>query len=302
MSATAAQPWTIGRLLDWTREHLRSRQVADPRLSAELLLASALGCRKIDLYARFESVPAAEQVDRFRALVRRAAEHAPIAYLTGMREFHGLEFEVTPAVLIPRPETEVLVEQTVTFCRGREQRPYEILDLGTGSGCVAVAIARLLQAARVLATDSSGEALAVARRNVARHGLTERVTLLEADGPEGAPRPAGGFDVLVSNPPYIAEAEMASLPACVRDYEPRTALAGGADGLDLIRRIAARGRGLLAAEGRAFIEIAAGQEQRAAAVFAAEGWRHLGTMRDGAGIPRTLALEPPSAGPDGPPR
>jgi release factor glutamine methyltransferase len=293
MADTTTQTWTIGRLLGWTHGFLTDKGLDEPRLAAELLLAAALDCRKIDLYTRFEQIPTAEQVDRFRALVRDAAAQKPIAYLVGHKEFYSLDFLVTPDVLIPRPETELLVEQAVAVARSRPDEPIRVLDIGTGSGCVAVAIAKLAQLVRVVATDVSPAALEIARTNAARNGVADRVDFVEADA---AALPfervqAGGFDVLVANPPYIAESARATLPVNVRDYEPHVALFGGPDGLDVIRRIAAGGRGLLAAHGRAFIEVADGQHERAAAVFIAAGWALIGVLPDAAGIPRVLALE-----------
>jgi len=292
MAETQTATWTIGRLLQWTQGYLSEKGLDDPRLSAELLLASALGCRKIELYTRFDQTPAAGQVERFRELVREAAGHKPIAYLVGRKEFYSLEFLVTPDVLIPRPETELLVEQAVMALRAGKRETGQVWDIGTGSGCAAVAIAKLHPAARVVASDVSALALAVARQNAERHGVLDRVTMVEADAAEIPAElvPAGGFDVMVSNPPYIAESHRASLPANVREYEPALALFGGADGLAVIRKIAAGGLAKLAAGGRAFVEVADGQSEAAAAVFVGAGWAHRDTLKDGAGIPRVLSL------------
>ncbi len=292
MAESQTATWTIGRLLQWTQGYLADKGLEEPRLSSELLLAAALGCRKIELYTRFDQAPAAEQVERFRELVREAAGHKPIAYLVGRKEFYSLEFVVTPDVLIPRPETELLVEQTVTVLRDLKREPAWVWDIGTGSGCAAVAIAKFHPAARVVASDVSTSALAVARQNAERHGVGERVTFVEADATEISAEvvPTDGFDVLVSNPPYIAESQRMSLPANIREHEPALALFGGADGLAVIRKIAAGGLAKLAADGRAFVEVADGQAESAAAVFAGEGWAHRDTLKDGAGIPRVLRL------------
>lgn len=296
MANVATESWSIGRLLNWTRDFLAGKDVEEPRLAAELLLAAALGCRKIDLYARFEQTPTPQQLDAIRASVRDAGAHKPIAYITGRKEFYSLEFLVSPAVLIPRPETELLVERTIAHCRGRSQPLFHVLDVGTGSGCIAVAIARFLPGARVVATDCSADALAVAAQNIERLKVGDRVRLFAADGlalPTEA-RPVGPFDVIVSNPPYIPEAQMATLPPNIRDYEPRGALCGGSDGLDLMRKIAAGARDLLSRDGCCLVEVASGQDEAAARVFTDSGWRHVETLRDGAGIPRVLALEPRS--------
>ncbi len=293
MAETTTQTWSIGQLLSWTRGFLSDKGVDEPRLSAELLLASALGCRKIDLYTRFEQVPGVEQVGKFRELVREAAGHKPIAYLVGHKEFYSLDFLVTPDVLIPRPETELLVDQAVAVAKASGGRPLQVLDVGTGSGCVAIAIAKLLPASRVVATDVSAAALIIAGRNAEQNKVAERVTFVEADAVGIAANcvPAGGFDVLLSNPPYIAESDRENLAATVRDFEPALALFGGADGLDVIRKIAEGGRALLGSDGRAFVEVASGQDVRATAVFVENGWVSRGVIADGAGIPRVLSLE-----------
>ncbi|MFO0972782.1 MAG: peptide chain release factor N(5)-glutamine methyltransferase [Phycisphaerae bacterium] len=293
MTTVPAEVWTIGRLLSWTQQFLAARSVDEPRLATELLLAHALGCRKIDLYTRFADVPPDAARDAFRELVRRAADHAPIAYLVGHKEFYGIDLCVSPAVLIPRPETERLVEHAVTLVRQRGAESCTALDIGTGSGCIALALARLLPGAAVVATDTSADALAVARDNAARLALTERVHFALADACDlpAELRPAGGFDLILSNPPYIAEPLRDTLPANVRDYEPHAALFGGPDGLAVMRRIAAGAAPLLAPAGRMMIEIADGQAAAARDCFAAAGWRCAETLPDAAHIPRVLVLE-----------
>lgn len=292
MADATTQTWPIGRLLSWTREFLAGKGVDEPRLSAELLLAHALGCRKIELYTRFEQAPSPLQVEAFRELVRQAAAHAPIAYLVGHKEFYSLDLFVSPDVLIPRPETELLVDRVVAVSRARGGAALHVLDIGTGSGCVAIAVAHLCPNALVLATDVSGAALEVAARNVERHRVADRVTLCEASGSDlPAERvPDGRFDVIVSNPPYIADGQRSTLPANVRDHEPALALFGGPDGLDVIRAIARDGLRLLAEHGRAFIEVAEGQADAAAGEFVAAGWAWLDTHRDAAGIRRVIEL------------
>jgi release factor glutamine methyltransferase len=289
----SAAPWTVARLLNWTREHFEARGVDPPRLSAELLLAEALRCMKIELYTRFESAPTPDQIARFRELVKRAAAHEPIAYLLGRREFFSLTFQVTPDVLIPRPETETLVERAMAHAKQLRDEAIGILDLGTGSGCIAVCLAKFEPRARVVATDVSEAALAVAKDNVARHVCADRVRLLAADGLALPPDavPPGGFHLIVSNPPYIAEAAVDSLPMNIRDYEPRVALAAG-DGLAFYRRIAADGAALLRDAGRCYVEIGLGQAEAVAELFRQAGrFKHVGTYPDLAGLDRVLAFE-----------
>ena len=173
--------WTVGRVLNWTCDFLARHEVEEPRLAGEILLAHSLGCRRIELYTRFEEPLLADPRAAMRELVGRAAQHEPIAYLVGHKEFFSLTFSVTPAVLIPRPETETLVEQVIEYCRARGLAEPLLLELGTGSGCIAVAVLKHLPGARVVATDIDPAALEVARHNAERYGVESRLTLLEAD-------------------------------------------------------------------------------------------------------------------------
>ncbi len=274
-------PWTIGRLLTWTTGHFDNHGLDEPRLSAEILLAHALRCPRIQLYTRFDNVPDETVLAQFRDTVRRAAQHVPIAYLVGFREFFSLEFEVTADVLIPRPETETLVDRAIGRCRGSQGTP-SILDLGTGSGCIIVTILANCTRATGVATDISAGALDVARRNAGRHEVADRIRFVEAADLSLSPDvvPQGGFDLIVSNPPYVSEADMATLPPNVRDHEPTIALTPGGDGLALFRVIASGATSLLKADGAVLVEIGAGQRDDVAAVFAGGGALvHSGTFR-----------------------
>jgi len=281
---TSNESWTIGRLLQWTTGWLTRHEVDQPRLSAELLIAHAFGCRKIDLYTRFDVAAAPEQLATMRELVRKAAEHEPIAYLIGHKEFFSLAFEVTPAVLIPRPETETLVQKTIDLCRGRPEAPGEILDLGTGSGCIAVSVAKYVPGVVVTATDISPEAIEVARRNAERHGVADRIRLWTADWLDLPPEalPPGGFDIIVSNPPYIPESRVDTLDRNVREYEPRIALtAPGSDGLVFYRRLANECEGKLRPGGSVLVEVGHDQHEAVVEIFTATGrFTHAGTYRD----------------------
>ena len=274
--------WTISRLIEWTISHFAEADVDAPRLSAELLLAHAIGCQRIELYTRFDVVPSAEELSTFRANVIRAAKHCPIAYLIGKKEFYSLEFEVTPAVLIPRPATEVLVEQVSRYCKSLERERIDILDLGTGSGCVGVTLCRHLENAFVVGSDISEEALVVARRNAEKLGLQERFQTVRADGFDlpADVLPSDGFDVLASNPPYVAFADAESLAPSVRDHEPHIALFGDCDGLEFFRRIAASAHKILALAGSIFVEIGYDQHERVIEILAAGGYRHVESWRD----------------------
>ncbi len=236
------QAWTIRRMLEWTTKHLEKHGSDTPRLDAEVMLANVLGYQRIQLYTNFDVEPTDAERARMKDLVQRRANHEPVAYLVGHREFYGLDFFVTPDVLIPRPETETLVLEAVEFIRSRAAGDGEgktspqLLEIGIGSGCVSVSMATNLPGSRITATDVSTNAIAVAQRNIVRHGLTERVAILEGSCFE--PLDDGSkFDLIVSNPPYVTDGEYGSLQYEIRLHEPKVALTAGEDGLDVIRVI-----------------------------------------------------------------
>jgi release factor glutamine methyltransferase len=274
----SAEAWTVARLLSWTREYFERSGLESPRLCAEILLAHAIQCKRLELYTRHELVPAAEQLGRFRESVKQAATGKPIAYLTGTKDFFSLSFEVTPDVLVPRPETEVLVERTIHLARARET-PLRLLDLGCGSGCIAIALARQLPAATICASDISDAALTVARRNAARHEVESRIEFRGGDllAPWSDAPP---FDAIVSNPPYIGLREAAELSPGVRDFEPHAALFAGPDGLDVHRRLAVDARDHMADAGHLLVEVAWNQAAQVRDLLAAAAWTNIQTYRD----------------------
>lgn len=248
----AADAWTVRRVLEWTTQHLKQHGSETPRLDAEILLAQARGCLRIALYTQFDAELSEAVRARMRELVQRRAQSEPVAYLVGHREFFSLDFQVTRDVLIPRPDTETLVMAVLDAAKS--QANPRILDLCTGSGCVAIAVAKNCPAAQVTATDISPAALAVARENAAKHKVTDRVELREGDlfaaVPDGL-----RFDMIVANPPYVTTAELETLAQDIRKFEPRSALDGGADGLDIVRRIIREAPSYLNPGGRLFLEI-----------------------------------------------
>jgi release factor glutamine methyltransferase len=284
--STDRQSWTIGALLDWTARYLAHKGAEYPRLDAEVLLAHALDCRRIDLYTRYEELAAEDGRARFRELVRQRLEGCPVAYLVNRKEFFSLPFEVTPAVLIPRPESEFVVLECLTWAK-RLPGP-RILDLGTGSGNLAVTVAHQHSGAQVTAVDVSAEALAVAARNAARHGVAERIQFLTGD--LFAPLPAGErFDFILSNPPYIAEEELDNLPPGVRKYEPLLALNGGAGGFTVFDRLVAQAVDYLVPDGHLIVEIGSPQHEPARQRILAQGQYELAeTIYDGSRHPRVL--------------
>lgn len=291
MNEATVTEWTIGKLLDWTARYLGEKGSEFPRLDAEVLLAQSLECRRIDLYARYLD-PADEDVrQRFRELVRKRVEGCPVAYLVGRKEFFSLEFEVDPAVLIPRPESEFVVMECLRLAKPMAEPT--VLDIGTGSGNLVVAIARQHPGARLTAIDQSAAALAVAGRNAHKHQVAGRIRFLEGD--LFAPLPADEqFDFIISNPPYIATEEIARLAPGVRDYEPRLALDGGPDGYAVFDRLIAGARPHLKPGGHLIVEIGAPQEGPARSRLQREGYAVADTIHDYSGHPRVLRATRPA--------
>jgi release factor glutamine methyltransferase len=232
------QIWTIQKLLNWVTEYLTSKGIESPRLSAELLLSHVLELKRIDLYTQFNKQVPQDQLDKLHELVKRAGLYEPVAYLTGKTEFYSLELDITADCMIPRPETELLVQRSIEFLRTRSGVQY-VCDLCTGSGCIAVAIAKNFPDARITATDISAAALAVAARNVEKHRLKEQVRLLCGDlfEPIIQQLDVSQFDLIVCNPPYVSISEYEKLDKNIKDYEPQSALLAGQDGMDIYRRI-----------------------------------------------------------------
>jgi release factor glutamine methyltransferase len=285
-STASEQTWTVGTLLNWTANFLLQKGCESPRVDAEVLLAHALGCKRIDLYGMRHAEPATEDIRRrYRELIRKRIEGCPVAYLVGRKEFFSLEFEVSPAVLIPRPDTEVAVMECLALAKGLPEP--RILDIGTGSGNLPVALAKQHKGARLTTVDISGDALAVARANAQRHGVADRITFLHGD--LFAPLGDEVFEFIVSNPPYIAQSDLPRLPVGVRDYEPRQALDGGPDGYAVFERLVRDARRHLAPGGWLIVEIGAPQEATARARIERQGsYELLPTVRDFSGHPRVL--------------
>lgn len=257
----------------------------DARLDADVLARHVLGWDLARLLTRNQQPAPPDFGDRFDELIARRVRREPVALITGRREFCGLDFLVTSATLVPRPETERIVEEALGLIPAGS--PSTVLDVGTGSGCLAVSIAHARPAALVVATDISHEALLVARRNAIAHGVAERVRLVRADLTAGLRMTA---DVIVSNPPYVPDAAAAVLVADVVGYEPGAALFGGADGLFVMRRLLAAAPARLATGGVLVVEFGDGQEEMVRALAESEGWRIERVLHDLQGIARTLVL------------
>ncbi len=277
--------WTVLRLINWTKDYFAKAGIESPRLAAEVLLAHVLQCKRIDLYARFEHVPEPDELAAYRELVARASKHEPVAYLVGHKEFYSIELKVTPDVLIPRPETEMLVGEAIAHVK-QLSKPARIWDVCTGSGCVAVAIASQVADAEVLATDVSPKAIEVAAENAAAHDLTGRVRCRQADL---LALPAdceawSRLDVLTANPPYVAEDE--DVAEDVR-HEPDVALYAGQDGLAVIRPLLARAPELIVAGGLLAMEFSFSQADAVRElIIAGGGFDEPRILRDHQGIER----------------
>ena len=258
----AMDTWTIQKLLNWVTEYLTGKGIDSPRLSAELLLSQVLGLKRIELYTQFDKPVDKQQLDRLHDLVERAGQNEPIAYLVGRTEFYSLEINITPDCMVPRPETELLVERAIEFLRTRTSTQF-VCDLCTGSGCIAVAIAKNFPDARIIATDICDSALAVAAGNIEKHQLKDRITLLCGDlfDPIISGLDVNEFDLIVCNPPYVSTAEYEKLDRNVKDYEPKIALFAGVDGLDIYRRIIEKSDEFLKSDAALMLEIGFAQGQ-----------------------------------------
>lgn len=284
-----AEPWTVRRILEWTTAHLSKHGSESPRLDAEILLAHARNCKRIELYTRFNDVLTDQQRAVMRELVQRRAKSEPVAYLVGYREFYGLPFRVTQDVLIPRPDTETLVMEVLSLAKSVSSP--RILDVGTGSGCIAVAIADNLKTARITASDISEAALEIAKENAASNGVGGRITFLLGEGFS----PLAGedqFDFIVSNPPYVTEGEFDQLQADVRRHEPRSALVSGADGLDMVRDLVEQAPRHLVPGGSLLMEIAPEQAASVEKLLGDDGrYENVRILKDLSGQARVAAAQ-----------
>ena len=281
--------------IDKAARRLAACGIESARLDAQLLMAAAAGVtREAAVTGSVDLSPAT--LDKFDAMIARREKREPVAYLLGRKEFYSLDFEVSPAVLIPRPESEIVVAAALKFIAGAPDA--RVLDIGTGSGAIAIAIAVNAPRVRVTAVDISADAIAVASRNAQHHRVEDRVTIRRADCFEildGGPA-LGFFELIVSNPPYLDDAEIAALEPEVRAFEPRVALSAGAGGLDILRAIAAGAARHLASDGELIVEVAAGQAAVVAKLVEEAGLRVVSVINDFAGHPRVVRARRGRAG------
>jgi release factor glutamine methyltransferase len=281
--------WTVGRVVRWAADDFRAKGIESPRLEAELLLAQALDTDRMRIIVDSARELEPAELARYRALIQRRRKGEPVAYIRGQKEFFGRVFHVDKRVLVPRPDTEILVEvalrRTASF-----PLPGRYLDLCTGSGCVAISLARERPASKVFAVDLSSDALVVARENAVRLGAAHQVAWLSGDLFRPLTSIAGPkLDLVVANPPYIAEGEIESLSIDIRAFEPRLALTGGPDGLEVTRRIVTEAPGHLRKRGVLAVEMGTGQTERVKELFVAAGFTEVVVDKDYGGHERVVS-------------
>ena len=291
MSEQETKQWTLQRLLEWKTGHFDDAGSDSSRLDAEVLLAEAIQCKRIELYTRFAEVPPAEPLQKFREWVKRRAAGEPVAYLVGHKEFYSLKFKVTPATLIPRPETEHLIVAALEVCKDRNDSagPVRIIDVGTGSGCIAVTLAKHMENQNVIAaTDISLEALAVARENAQAHEVDSRIRFYEGDLLDALPEGSKPVDLIVSNPPYIGRCEIDTVEATVKDFEPESALFAGEQGTEIIERLIPQAEKMLLPGGHLILEASPATMDRCEELVNQSALDFVQVINDYAGLKRIL--------------
>tara|TARA_B100000959_G_C14937967_1_gene606550 strand:+ start:635 stop:1516 length:882 start_codon:yes stop_codon:yes gene_type:complete len=252
---TNTEQWTTRRLLSWLTERFESNEIESPRLISEMLLTHVLGGQRIDLYANVDRIATDAERETLRSFVKRTLEHEPVQYIVGNTWFYGMEFHVDSSTLIPRTCTEAIVEQTLHYAALSASSPTLIADIGTGTGCIAITIAANLDDCEIVASDISKDAIQLAEKNANKHGVQNRISFLEGDGlnPHASLPP---FDIICSNPPYIPDSEMTALDPNVGKWEPKLALSGGKDGLDVLKPLIENASKSLVQGGVLLLEIA----------------------------------------------
>jgi release factor glutamine methyltransferase len=255
MPETQPDVWSNQRLLEWTTDHFKKAGAESARLEAEILLAESLGCQRIELYTRYNEVPPADEMAQFRAWVKRRAAGEPVAYIVGYREFYSLRFDVNANVLIPRPETEHLVVAALEAAKDYDGKPLRVIDVGTGSGCVAIAMAKHLDRESVIgAIDLSPDAIAVAYQNALKHEVDGKIKFFTGDLLEALPAGSNPVHLIVSNPPYIGHQESDTVEDQVKNFEPSMALFAGDKGTEIIERLIAQSVPMLLPKGQLLFE------------------------------------------------
>ncbi len=293
-STTQSDPWTILRLLQWTTEHLKKTGSPSPRLDAEVLLAHARRCERIDLYTAFAEEPDESVKATFREVVKRRAQGEPVAYLVGKKEFYSLPFQVSKDCLIPRGESEHIVVECLDRAKpilaADSTKHFSIVDVCTGSGCIAVSVAKHLSQCSITAIDLSPAAVAIAKANVEQHKMTDRVSIIESD--LLASIRENSVDFVLSNPPYVSETEYATLDKSVREHEPRMALVGGTSGTEIIERLASQSADKLVDNGWFICELSPMiADQVESHLASTDNWINITIIKDLARLKRLVVAQ-----------
>lgn len=282
---------TIRSVLGKTEKYFRAHGIVDtPRLDAEVLLADVLDTDRVGLYVNYDKPLSSMELGMYREVVRKRARRMPVAYIIGKKDFMSGQYQVNQSVLIPRPETELLLEETYKYLKELDVTPERCVDLGTGSGILAIELAKKYEALHVYAVDISGEALDVARLNAKEHGVLDRITFVCGDlfAPLAGMVEPESVELLISNPPYIATRDLDRLQPEVSRFEPRVALDGGEDGLGFYRRIASDGKGFLKPLGVVAFEVGAGQAEAVVAILRELGYANVVVSKDYSDIKRVV--------------
>lgn len=290
-TSKAQDPWTTRKLLAWMSKAFEQHSLDSPRLSAEILLSSVIKCERLRLYMENDRPASPEELGELRVLVKRALNNEPIQYLTGEARFFALDFKADRRALIPRPSTETIIERLLQSERTAERTtPVRIAEICTGSGCIAVALAKNLPEASIIATDISPDALTLAAENAERHKVSERIEFLEGDMLEPIAG-SGPFDWIVSNPPYIPDDEWDAVEPNVKDHEPHLALRASPDGLPFVKNLIENARPALAKDGSLMIELAAKTAAQAVTHARTHGWTDPEILKDHENLDRVLMLK-----------
>lgn len=292
MTESNPQIWRIIDVLKWSKDYLRDKQVESPQIEAEWILREVLGLSRLEIYLRHERPLSVTELAQIKALLLKRAAGQPLQYVLGNAEFMGLRFKVTPEVLIPRPETELLVENALNLCKTKSWTEPKILDIGTGSGCIAIALANLIPDSRVTALDISPAALEIARGNAGQLAVDQRIDFVQLDILKTTDTLPAVFDIIVSNPPYVSGDWFLNLPKLVKDHEPEIALSPGPDGLLFYRRIAELAPRLCQPGGFVIMEIGGDhQVQGVCELFSGEAYNSVEVIKDYAGLSRVVVAE-----------
>ncbi|MBI5019846.1 MAG: peptide chain release factor N(5)-glutamine methyltransferase [Ignavibacteriales bacterium] len=287
MKREEEQNWTILKLIEWSANYLSEKGIDDARLNAELMLAHTLDLKRIDLYLKFDKILSPDELAKYKSFFNRRLKHEPVQYILGYTEFMGIRFEVNPAVLIPRPDTEVLVVSVLNHCKTSILKNISILDIGTGSGCIAISLAKMIPDSVVTAIDRSADALEVAKQNATLAGVSDRVKFVQTDFMNER-FAQDKFDIIVSNPPYIPKNELETLQPEVRLFEPEYSYTDYGDGLSFYRMISKLGHTVLNNTGSIFVEVGYNQAEVVKRIFENDKYSEIESFKDYNGIKRVV--------------